>query len=56
MTDLTSQEQLNKDENINQSIEVLEEDNDTSSESNAETIALTVFAIIIMGILIFLFM
>jgi hypothetical protein len=55
MTDLTSQEQSNKDENIDQSIEVLEEYDDTSSGSNAETIALTVFAIIIMGILIFLF-
>lgn len=55
MVDLTSQEQQNKDEKINQSTEVLDEDNDTSSESKADTILITAFATIVMGILIFLF-
>jgi hypothetical protein len=55
MVKLTSQEQPDKDGKINQSTEVLDKYDDTSSGSKAETILITVFATIVMGILIFLF-
>jgi hypothetical protein len=51
MVDLTSQKQEDRDEVTKSD----DENNDISSEDNLETILLTGFAVIIMGILIFLF-
>lgn len=55
MVDLTTQKPEDKDENIEQLSKAVEENEDTSPENTLETIALTGFAAIIMGILIFLF-
>jgi hypothetical protein len=55
MVDLTSQKEEEKDEKVDQLAKVVDEDNDISSENTLETILLTGFAAIIMGILIFLF-
>ncbi|MDW8802316.1 hypothetical protein P8V03_14270 [Clostridium sp. A1-XYC3] len=55
MTGLTFKEQSDKDENMDQSVEKVTSDNDTSPESEAGTVLLAVSATIIMGILIFLF-
>lgn len=59
MTDLMPQEQLNKDENKDEnkdkSTEMFDEYDDTSPGSNAETVMITILAIITMGILIVMF-
>lgn len=56
MVGLTSQEELlAKDKEIDQSTKLLDNDDSCSEESNADTIVLTIFATIVMGILIFLF-
>lgn len=55
MVDLTSQKEQDKDEKVDQLNEVVDEDNDISTEDTLETVLLTGFAAIIMGILIFLF-
>ncbi|KZL90691.1 hypothetical protein [Clostridium magnum] len=55
MVDLTSQKEQDKDEKVDQLSEVVDEDNDNSTEDTLETVLLTGFAAIIMGILIFLF-
>ena len=55
MTNLTSHEQFNEEKKMDQLLEKLENEENDLPENKAETIALTVFAVVIMGILLFLF-
>lgn len=55
MTDLTSHEQFNEEEKMDQILEKIDTDENDLPENKAETVALTIFAVVIMGILVFLF-
>ncbi|MBV7274252.1 hypothetical protein [Clostridium thailandense] len=55
MTNVTSHEQFNEEKKTDQILEKLETNENDLPENKAETVALTIFAVVIMGILLFLF-